>query len=483
VAAFPEYADHDAVGLAQLVRLKAVTANEVLEAALEACDRVNGNINAVTFRCDDEARSAAPLQAGSDGPFAGVPFLIKDLGAGWAGKPLTMGSRLFKDYVPTENGAMVAAFLGAGLNPFGKTNVPEFGFLPVTESELHGPCRNPWDLSRTPGGSSGGAAAAVAAGIVPMAHASDGGGSIRIPASCCGLFGLKPSRGLNPDDPPTDLVLEEFQAEHVVSRSVRDTAHLLDAIATKGAGTYAVELERPRLPLRVGVARSAMLAREVHPDVRAGLDATAALLQQMGHRVEEAEPDVDYGEAAMAFLTHWSIGAIQILIGSEQITGRKATRKDIEFSTAGLAAAGMMMKEADYEWAQGVKQRFTAAFDAFLQTYDVLLTPTLAKPPLRIGETRIKPLERLVITGVGLTKLARLMKALLREFAAKEFAFAAFTAPFNMTGQPAMSVPLHWTAGGLPIGMQFAAKRGADGLLLNLARQLEVAQPWAHRRP
>jgi amidase len=479
---FPEYDRYDAVGLAELVRKKEVSARELLDEARERCDRVNPKINAVIHRLDPAAERASKA-ANLDQPFSGVPFLAKDLGPALAGAPLTSGSRLFANYVPQEDGELIKRFKAGGFVVFGKTNVPELGLVPVTEPELFGRCRNPWDIARTPGGSSGGSASAVAAGIVPVAHASDGGGSIRIPASCCGLFGLKTSRGLNPKTSQFPTITEDFGVDHVVSRTVRDSAAVLDVICNRPNAGFLSGLEAEPQHLRVGVVRSSMLGASVEPEVVEALESAAALLQRLGHRVEDAEPKVDYGSVGMAFLTYWAISAKQILDGAEDITGRKTTRRDVELTTWTLASVGGVMGGTDRAQASGVIAGATKAFNDFLNSYDILLSPVLASPPLRIGQNSPTGTEKIAMRVVDGIKSPWLMKSLLKSIAAKSFAFAAFTAPFNMTGQPAMSVPLSWTPDGLPVGIHFGAKHGADGLLLRLARQLERAQPWVDRRP
>jgi len=479
---FSEYDRYDAVGLAGLVRKRDVSPRELLQEAASRCDRVNPALNAVIYRTDAQAESAAaaidPAQ-----PFAGVPFLAKDLGPPLAGAPLTSGSKLFANYVPDEDGELMKRFKHAGLVVFGKTNVPEFGLVPVTEPELFGPCRNPWDLGRTPGGSSGGAAAAVAAGIVPMAHASDGGGSIRIPASCCGLFGLKPSRGLNPRVMQLHTVTEDFGVDHVVSRSVRDSAATLDAICNRVNAGFLAGLETGPGRLRIGVVRGAMFGETVAPGNRAALDQAAKLLQGLGHEVEDAEPKVDFAEFRVAFLTYWTISIRQVLDSAAQTLGYKPARNEVEPATWGLASVGGGMTATDKARARRAIWKASKTFAAYFDRYDIMLSPVLAQPPLRIGQNRLRATEKFAMRVAETLNSARLKKALLLAIAARSFAFASFTAPFNMTGQPAMSVPLAWTPEGLPIGIQFASKLGADGLLLRLARQLEIAQGWESRRP
>jgi amidase len=479
---FAGYDDYDAVGLAGLVHKKEVSPRELLQEAIERCNRVNPKLNAVIHRLDAEAGAAA----GAVDPalaFAGVPFLAKDLGPALGGAPLTSGSRLFANYMPAGDSELMQRFKAAGLIVFGKTNVPEFGLVPYTESELFGPCRNPWDLSRTPGGSSGGAAAAVAAGIVPLAHASDGGGSIRIPASCCGLFGLKPSRGLNPRAVQVKTITEDFGVDHVLSRSVRDSAAALDAVCNRANAGFLAGLEPGPGRLRIGVVRSAMMGETVAPENRAALDHAVRLLEGLGHDIVDAEPQVDYTEFRMAFLAYWTIGIRELLDGAAQMLGREPRRTEVEAATWGLAGVGSVMNDADKAQARRALWKGAKAFAAFFDRYDILLSPVLAQPPLRIGQNRVTGAEKIAMRITDMLKSPRLMKALLRAVAAKSFAFASFTQPFNMTGQPAMSVPLCWTPDGLPIGIQFGAKLGADGLLLKLARQLEIAQGWAGRRP
>ena len=482
MSGFAEYDRFDAVGLADLVRKREVSAGELLAEARERCDRVNSELNAVVHRLGAEAEKAASAVA-ADAPFAGVPFLVKDLGPPLAGAPLTCGSRLFANYIPQEDGEIIKRFKAAGLVAFGKTNVPEFGLVPVTEPELLGPCRNPWNLDRTPGGSSGGAASAVAAGIVPMAHASDGGGSIRIPASCCGLVGLKTSRGLNPRDRQTETIISDFVVDHVVSRSVRDSAAALDAVCNRPRSGFLAGMETPPGPLKVAVVRSAMFGSSVAPEVQAALEGSVRLMQSLGHHVEDAEPKVDYAEFGMAFLIYWAIGANQGLNGAVDLVGRAASSEDVELTTWMLASVGGVVPEAEKAWAKTVIDRATKAFLEFSERFDVVMSPVLGSLPLRIGQNKPTTSEKIAMRVVDGLQSPWLMKALLKAIAAKSFAFAPFTAQFNMTGQPAISVPLAWAPDGIPIGIQFAGKVDADGLLLRLARQLELAQPWAQRRP
>jgi len=316
-----------------------------------------------------------------------------------------------------------------------------------------------------------------------MAHASDGGGSIRIPASCCGLVGLKPSRGMNPAEVQIKTVISDFIAEHVVSRSVRDTAAALDAICNRPGARYLSGLDAGPHPLKVAVVRSAMFASSVAPEVRAALNGAAALMESLGHRVEDAEPKVDYADFAMAFLIYWAISAKEVLDGAADLVGRRASREDVELLTWLIASIGRVVPEAEKAWAKAVIERAAGAFLSFSDNYDVIISPVLGSLPLRIGESGPKASEKIAMKVVGGLSSPWLMRALMRAMAAKSFAFAPFTAQFNMTGQPAISLPLAWSPDGLPIGIQFAGRMNGDGLLLRLARQLELAQPWASRRP
>jgi amidase len=316
-----------------------------------------------------------------------------------------------------------------------------------------------------------------------MAHASDGGGSIRIPASCCGLVGLKTSRGLDPRDPQIETIISDFVVDHVVSRSVRDSAAALDAVCTRLNASFLSGLEAAPQPLKLAVVRSAMFGPSVEAEVRAALDSSVRLMESLGHHVEDAEPQVDYAEFGMAFLLYWAIGAKQALDGAAELVGRAASREDLELATWTLASVGAVVPETEKARAKAVIERATRVFLEFSENYDVIMSPVLGSLPLRIGQNSPTASEKVAMKVVDGLQSPWLMKAVMRAIAAKSFTFAPFTAQFNITGQPAISVPLCWSPDGLPIGFQFAGKLGADGLLLRLARQLELAQPWAHRRP
>jgi len=494
-----DYLEYDAIGLADLVRRREVSARELLDTAIARAEATNPAINAIVLKDYEAARQRAlrieaagnGVDALNDGPLAGVPFLVKDLGAAVAGLRMTFGSRHYRHYIPNADAPVVERFRAAGLNIFGKTSASELGQMPYTEPELFGPCRNPWNLDHTPGGSSGGAAASVAAGIVPLAHASDGGGSIRIPASCCGLFGFKPSRALQPASnvptPPGALGVDL-----AVSRTVRDSALMLDLIAGDPAlpagapGTFLAAARAPldaSKPLSVALLCDPMFADTLSPEVRGALDDAAELVASLGHRVEPYSLPVDYAAAREAFLMLWSVVAEQYVLNADEITGTKPRRQDFEIATWAMAHIGRKLGERELPAALDLQQRITAQLAGLMQRYDVLLCPTLAAPPVKIGALKPTQSERMQMRAVTAVPVEVLMRKMLTEASNKAFAWAGCTELFNLTGQPSMSVPLAWNARGLPIGVQFAAREGNDALLLRLAAQLEAARPWFGRRP
>lgn len=463
----------DATAQAELVRTKQVTSIELVEAAIAGIERLNPMLNAVITPMFDEARrrASSPLA----GPFAGVPFLLKDLGAEYAGVAFTEGSRLLAGrYVPAVHSELVRRQLAAGLVVVGKTNTPELGILPTTEPALFGPTRNPWDLSRTPGGSSGGSAAAVAAGLVAMAHANDGGGSIRIPASCCGLFGLKPTRGRNPLGPHYGDLFTGLVAEHAVTRSVRDSAALLDATAGADVGDpyvapaparpFLAEVGAPPGRLRIAFATTAPNGAPVATDCVAAVHEAARLCADLGHEVVEASPPLERERLVKGFITLWSAGCAWSVDDWTRRIGRPPAPGDLEPLTCALAAMGRGFSAPDYLLALQDMQAVARDVARFFVDHDVWLTPTLAEPPLPLGSfeaTADDPLAGLRRSG----------------------GFAAFTPIVNVTGQPAMSTPLFWNAQGLPVGTHWVGRFGDEATLFRLAAQLEAARPWAGRRP
>jgi amidase/6-aminohexanoate-cyclic-dimer hydrolase len=467
---FPDYEQYDAVGLAELVARRAVTPEDLLEAAIARVEQRNPRLNAVTHKLYDHAR--AQIAAGlPDGPFLGVPFVLKDQFLLLAGAPTTHGSRFFADAVADHDSTLVARQKRAGLVIFGKTNTPELGLMPTTEPVLFGPTRNPWQTDHSAGGSSGGAAATVAAGIVPAAHASDGGGSIRIPASCCGVFGLKPTRARNPLGPDLGENWNGMTHAHAVTRSVRDSAALLDATAgpetgdpysaPPAAGPFRAELGRDPGRLRVALMMRPLTGTLVDPEVVAAVTATAKLLERLGHYVEEAAPPLDGAELGRVATTIIRAHTRVFLENAARARGRDLREDDVEPGTWGVYQSGAIPAE-DYIRAVQAMHRAGRAVARFHDSYDILLTPVLARPPVPIG----------VLSGADRERATEAMRG-----------YVPFTALANLTGQPAMSVPLHWTPEGLPIGSMLAAPFGAEATLFRLAGQLEQAQPWADRRP
>lgn len=466
----------DATAQAELVSSGVASPQELVDAAIARIERFDPALNALTYRWFEQARELAASDGLPNGPFRGVPYLLKDLYALERGKPISNGSRSYKDagYVADADTTLVERYKAAGLISLGRSNSPELGSVPVTEPEAWGPTRNPWDLARTPGGSSGGAAAAVAAGLVPIAHASDGGGSIRIPASCCGLVGLKTSQGRITSGPARDE--SNLGVEHCVSRSVRDTARLLDATRGPGIGDtviappperpYAHEVGADPGRLRIGMLDHSPRGIPVDPECVAGVHATARLLESLGHHVEPAWPaalrDQDSGRTFGAL---WSTNMGMALRRFADALGRPMTVDDIEPMNWAQAEFAKQLSAVDYAAAQAATVTFRRAIQQWWSDgWDLLLTPTLAAPPLPIGTIRNnpeRPMEPLVIAGT----------------------WVAFTGQFNMSGQPAISLPLHRTVDGLPVGMQLVAGYGREDVLIRVASQLESAQPWAHLTP
>ena len=485
-----EYQQHDAVGLAALIRGGEASAADVLGAARARAGEVNDRINAVVVDLDPAV--SAPDVAG-DAPFAGVPFLLKDLGQDLAGHPTSGGSRSLATTPAAEHATVVRRWLEAGLVVFGKTNTPEFGAKGITEPHLFGPARNPWDLDRTPGGSSGGAAAAVAAGIVPCAGASDGGGSIRIPASACGLFGLKASRGLVPMGPVSSEALGGTATHGVVSRSVRDTAAMLDVIvgnepdsaylAAVSPTPYADEVGQEPGRLRIGVCTASSINPSPHPEAVAAAHRAGELLASLGHEVEQLDR-APFDDEALArdFLTTWFAYVADTVRQAKAVSG--SDDSGFEPDTLVMAALGRATRPQDVVRAIEDRQLAVRRLAAFHSSYDLLLTPTTATPPPRIGSlelpARLQQAQGALIRlrGAGLLRFTPVVDQLISE----NLGWVPYTQLANLTGRPAMSVPLHWTPEGLPIGVQLVGALGSDGLLLRLAAQLEAAAPWADRR-
>ncbi len=468
---FTDYRAFDALGLAQAIRQGDVSRREVLEACLERVAAVNPQVNAIVELDPTAADRASP---DAQAPFAGVPYFIKDLHAPVAGMPLAHGSRLFADNVHDFDSETVARLRRAGFVILGRSTSPEFGMSGSTESALRGPTRNPWNLDHTAGGSSGGAAAAVASGMLPATHATDSGGSIRIPAACNGLLGLKPTRGLIPTGPHRGDASHGLSHEHAVTRSVRDCAAILDATAgpdvgapyftAKPAETYLQAIRRPPRRLRIAFTTRGFAGQSVDPECSLAVDNAVKLLQSLGHDVEEGAPDFDAPALGAACGTLLVTGLAALVQAREAALGRSATEDELQAVTRAAVAMGRQTTGVQCAASLSVMNREVRRIGRFFEGVDLLLTPTLGQPPVTLGTLSMQHLS-------------------LPQFQEAMGAFCPFTGAFNATGQPAMSVPLHWTPGGLPVGVQLVGRFADDTTLLQLAAQLEQAAPWFHRVP
>lgn len=465
--------DQDAMGLAALVRERKVSPTELLDAAIGRAEALNPRFNFMAQKHYDFARTAIARGLPS-GPFTGVPWLLKDLNTYLAGELSEAGSRFFRDNRPTVTSELVERHQRAGFVIFGKTTAPEFGLTGTTENKLTGDTRNPWNPARITGGSSGGAAAAVAAGVIPAAHATDGGGSIRIPASCCGLFGLKPSRGRVPMGPPRTEGWGGLSTHHAITRSVRDSAAILDAThgiepgsrygAPTPAETFLSQVGRNPGKLRIALMLRPISGSPVDPQCLQAARAAARLCESLGHHVDEAAPELDAAGLGWA-----SFALMGPAIAADVADRAKATGLNpaelLEPITLAFAEYGKTFTGMDVARANSMMQTAAIAVARFMQRYDVILAPTLAAPPLDLGRINLSP-------GVG-----------LQEWGQRVAMFSPFTQMANWTGQPSMSVPLGMAREGLPIGVMFTGRYGEEALLLRLAAQLEKAAPWAQRRP
>jgi amidase len=472
---FEPYASCDGLGLAELVAKGEVTASELVEEAVARIEKHNPTLNAVIYKMYDEAREAANRPPpSSPGPFQGVPFLLKDILGDYEGVPTTSGCRFMGDSPAPTDAELVVRYKRAGLIALGKTNAPELGLLPTTEPHLYGPSRNPWNLDHSTGGSSGGSAAAVAAGIVPIAHANDGGGSIRIPAACCGLVGLKPTRARNPLGPAMGDVMSGLVSEHVVTRTVRDSAAVLDCTAGPDVGDpyWAPPSERPYLEevsrdpgrLRLATWSKTLDGRPIHPECAAAVEETARLCADLGHEVVEAAPPIDLERLNEAFLAIWASGCTAVIDMVALATGREARAELFEPLTWGLYEQGRQVTAAQYQIAVGAIQLASRRIAAFFEAHDAWVSPTLGAPPIALGTIDQSESDP-----------SKAFEPIIE--------YVPFTPVFNATGQPAISLPLHWTPDGLPVGVQFAARFGDEGLLYRIAGQLELARPWIDRKP
>ena len=497
---FDDYRRCDATELARRVASGDVQPAELLQLALARHQATHTQINAIARLMEPQARERLQQwqrePARRQGPFAGVPFLLKDSSLDYAGLPTGYGSRALQRLTPTRHAHAVRRYLDAGLLIFGKTNLPELALKGQTDPLVNGRSRNPWHLDHTPGGSSGGAAAAVAAGVVPMAAGSDGGGSIRIPAACSGLFGLTASRGRISAGPQRAEVWFGASSEGVLSRSVRDTARALDVLQGEEPGDpfviappaapYAELMQRDPGRLRIGFSTASPIGTPVHPEAVAAVQDAVALLQRLGHEVEEAAPEIDGAALATSYL-HLYFGQVPAMMALAREAG--ASEAEFELLTRVIGTLGRAVNAGVLTRQLATWGDFTQSLGRFHQTYDLLLTPTLAHPPVRHGQGDPPAALQAVLgvlqrTGL-LAALARLglLDSTVQQIARDNLQYVPFTQLANLTGRPAMSVPLHWTADGLPLGVQFVARFGREDTLLQLAAQLEATQPWFHRLP
>lgn len=494
---FAEYDDFDATGLAELVAKGEVSAETLLDEAIARRDAVNPQINAVIYRMDELARES--LRAGlPKGPFTGVPFLIKDLLAAYPGVPMNSGSRVYKDYVPQYESELVKRYRACGLVIFGKTNTPELGIVGTTEPELHGPTRNPWNLELSSGGSSGGSAAAVAAGIVPMASGGDGGGSLRIPGSACGLVGFKATRGRIPYGPMGGDPWYSQVQEGVLSRSVRDTAAIIDAVQGVDIGTpYACPSNKTNFvkaastkPKKLRIAYCAeplMIDGEIDAECLAGLQQSIALLRELGHEVVEAMPALNKQHIAQGYLLRMMAAIAGEHQDAEALLNRRVKISEFEPETRALMNLGHAFSAADFDQANRRLYPQVRLFETFMQDYDLFLTPTLSKPPVPLGHFKLKGSEKILAPLAQRLPLGpvlrRMKEGLIQQLAEQNFQWVGATQFFNISGNPSISLPLHWSSDQLPVGMMFTGRFGDDETVFKLAGQLEKAQPWFKQRP
>ena len=468
-----DYSDYDGLGLADLVRRRQVTPAELVEAAIERIERHNPTLNAVVFKGYDDARKQAASDL-PDGPFRGVPFLIKDLAMPVAGWPRTSGSKFARDVVDAQDGGLTARYRASGVIPLGKTNTPEYGITGTTESALLGPCRNPWNPDHIAGGSSGGSASAVAAGMTPMAHASDGLGSIRIPAACCGLVGLKVTRDRNPNLPDGyDYALGNV-VDHVVSRTLRDSAAMLDATGWPEPGSpyppppkarpYIEEIAASPGAMRIAWSAETPNGRPIHEEIQAALEQTADLLKRLGHEVIERGLGIDY---RALYASRGAAGAANFAAGMGrliELVGREPEPDELEPLTWASLKVGRRQTGADVMHSLQETRMLNRKTLAAFEDIDIYLCPVMGEPPPKIG----------FIDAVNLEP---------REVSRRQGRVFPYTPPFNFSGQPSISLPLAQSKSGLPIGMMFTAKYADEASLFRLAAQLEKEAPWAQRRP
>lgn len=487
-----EYTDCDATELAARVASGEVHPSELVEAAVSAIERVNPQLNAVVYRMYDAATEAASGEL-PDGPFRGVPMVVKDFDGFVEGVPWTASCRFLEGFVPEHDSEAIARLRRAGLLFLAKTNLPELALVGTTEPQWRGPTRNPWDLEHSTGGSSGGTAALVASRAVPVGHGGDGGGSLRIPGSHCGLVGLKATRGRIPVGPDQGEGWGGYVQWGVLTRTVRDTAALLDVLSGPMPGDpyHAPPPQRPFREevgadpgkLRIAWTHEPLFGRITHPDCRAAAEATVARLAELGHHVEEARPSFDKATLVKAYLTQVAVGTAAEIDDFAALVGRAPRASEFEATTWMLAQIGRAMTGLELQHARDAAQAAGRAMARFHQDYDLLVTPTVAHPPVRIGELALSRGQQLGLAALRAAPVGRVLRALLDTLAEDNLERTPNTQLFNQTGQPAISLPAGLSGAGLPMGVQLVAPFGGEATLIRVASQLEVAAPWSERRP
>lgn len=481
-----DYKKYDGLGLAELIKKKEVKVEEVREMAIQEIEKKNGRLNAVIHKMYDysPAEEADQLK----GIFAGVPVLTKDILQEIKGHPMTAGSKVLAEFVAEEDSEFVRQLKRTGVAILGQTNVPEFALMGVTEPDHYGPSRNPWNPDYTPGGSSGGSAAAVASGMVPIAGANDGGGSIRIPGAFCGLFGLKPTRGRTPIGPRRGRSWQGASVDHILSRSVRDSAAMLDQYILDRAnafmappfnGSYLEASQTPnRRPLKVAFTTNSPIGTAVHEECKKAVHKCIKLLEMMGHSVEEKEAPVDGKRLANSYLMLYFAEVASAFAEIEKRIGRKVAPKDVEPTTWVLGLLGRAATAEEFLISLKYWDIAAIEMDEFHNEYDLYITPTTAFPPSKIGELNPSSFEKALMQLVGSLRLGKILKKSVDKLAIKSLGRTPFTQLANLTGQPAMTLPLHLTKEGLPCGVQAMARRGREDLLLQLAGELEQTEYW-----
>lgn len=490
---FNSFIQYDALGLAELIKKGDVSATEVLECAISRAEAVNPKLFALNHTMYEQARKRSKLSL-PDHPLAGVPFLLKDLEFYLKGEPMTHGSQSLQNFIPDKDSFMVKKMKNIGLNIFGKTNTPEFGLTPYTEPKSNGITKNPWNIEYSAGGSSGGSSAAVAAGILPMAAAGDGGGSIRIPASACGLFGLKPSRGRISLGPMNGEAWSGLVSSFALSRTVRDSAALLDALIGPEPGdpfvfhvpeeSFLSSTKREPKKLKIAFSTDHPFGGKVDPECVAAIDKTVQLLISLGHEVEEIPLPYEEATLTQVFFMLMADVAADIDIYGE-MRGEEIQKNEVELTTWLLNILGRSFSARDFAYSRKQWNVISRKFGELHQEYDLWLCPTMASPPIKNGALQVNAAEEFFLKfaiNIGLIPWLK-SSGLVETIAKRTLGYIPFTPIANMTGQPSMSVPLHWSKSGLPVGSMFTAKMGDEATLFQLASQLEKAQPWKDKRP